>query len=362
MKIGIILHPYGEKTPAGLGRYIFDLSKALIENDNNNNNEYIIYLKKRPDKMPNFPGQNWKMEILGFNRFWLDIGLFFARKSDLYIFNTPVMPFFFRPKKSIVIALDFAYLYFKPKGIKESISNFFLRKMNAFALRRSDRVISISNATKKDVTNLFDIPEDKIDVIYPGFKKTCSLSERAVSLPKSFFLYVGVIKERKNLLNIVKGFREFKRGDKTDGKLVVVGKGGGEYYEEVVKLIKIEKIESDIVFLGFVDDNELAFVYKKAITLVFPSLIEGFGFPVLEAMNCGLPVITSKYGSLAEVAGNAGILVDPQNPGEISAAMEKIYSDNLLRHKMSKDGIARAEEFSWQKTAEEFMSIFKALQ
>ena len=124
MKIGIILHPYGEKKPAGLGRYIFDLSKALIENDNNN--EYIIYLKEKPDKIPNFLGQNWKIEILGFKMFWLDLGLFFARKSDLYIFNTPIMPFFFRPKKSVVIALDFAYKYFKAKNLKEFIFNKFL--------------------------------------------------------------------------------------------------------------------------------------------------------------------------------------------------------------------------------------------
>ena len=106
----------------------------------------------------------------------------------------------------------------------------------------------------------------------------------------------------------------------------------------------------------------MAIAYKKAIALVFPSLIEGFGFPVLEAMNCGLPVITSKYGSLAEIAGSSGILVDPYNSGEISSAMKKIYSDNLLRYEMSSKGIIKAEEFSWQRSAEKFINLFENLQ
>ena len=360
MKIGIILHPYGEKTPAGLGRYIFDLTASLIENDKTN--EYIIYLKGKPDKLPVFNGSNWRAEIVGGGKFWLETGLRKAPAADVYVFNTPIMPFFFSPKRSVVITLDFAYKYFKAKSLKEYLFNKFLFFANKFSLKRADLIVSISEQTKKDILKFFGLSEQKIKVIYPGFKKICSLPAREVKLPEKFFLHVGVIKERKNLLNIVKGFREFKRNDKNGCKLVVAGKGEGEYYEKIARFIKSEKIESDVVFIGFVDDNELAFIYKKALALVFPSLLEGFGFPVLEAMNCGLPVITSKYGSLAEVAGNAGILVDPQNTGEISATMEKIYSNNLLRHEMSKDGIVRAEEFSWQRSAERFISLFKTLQ
>ena len=360
MKIGIILHPYGEKKPAGLSRYILDLTSSLLENDKKN--EYIIYLKDKPEKMPVFKGSNWKVEVVGSGKFWLEIGLSKAPTADIYVFNTPIMPFFFKPKKSVVIALDFAYRHFKSKNLKEFVFNKFLFFLNNFSFKRADAIVSISEETKKDILKLFDVSKQKIKVIYPGFKKICSLPVREISLPEYFFLYVGVIKERKNLFNIVKGFREFKRSDKTDCKLVIAGKSGGEYYEKVLEFIKSEKIESDVAFLGFIDDNELAIAYKKAIALVFPSLIEGFGFPVLEAMNCGLPVITSKYGSLAEVAGSAGILVDPYNSGEISGAMKKIYSDNLLRYEMSSKGIIRAEEFSWQRSAEKFINLFENLQ
>lgn len=360
MKIGIVLHPYDEEKPAGLGRYIFDLANSLIENDKEN--EYFIYLKKKPLKLPEFSGNNWKIIILGCGKLWMEFGLFFAPRSDVYLFNTPVTPFFFRPKKTVVIALDFAYKYFKVKNLKERLFNKFLFYINKVSLKRASVIVAISEQTKSDVLKFFKETERKIKVIYPGFKKICLLSACEVSLPERFFLYIGVIKERKNLLNIVKGFWEFKQNDKANCKLVVVGKTGGKYFEKILKFIKLEKMENIVIFKDFINDNELAFVYKKAIALTFPSLFEGFGFPVLEAMNCGLPVITSKTGALSEIVGEVAILVDPNDPEEISNAMKKIYSDEVLRIEMSKKGIIRAEEFFWKKTAEEFFKLFKELK
>ncbi len=354
-KIGIILHPYGEGKPAGLGRYIFDLTKALIENDSKN--EYIVYLKKKPSDLPQFSGFNWKVEILGFGRWWRDIGLFLAPRADIYIFNTPVMPLFFRPKKSIVIALDFAYLYFKPKGVKEEINNFLLYKMNRFSLRRADKVVSISEATKKDVIKLFNISEEKIKVIYPGFSNICTLSSERVDVPLNFFLYVGVIKERKNLLNIVKGFYEFKIESKSDFKLVIAGKGRGAYYGEVQNFVKEHDLGDEVIFLGFVKDSQLSYLYKNARALVFPSLVEGFGMPVLEAMDCGLSVITSNSSSLSEVAGGAALLVDPKKPKEISRVMEKLAFDDNLMSDLVEMGDTRVLNFSWKKCASQFIAL-----
>lgn len=353
------MHPYDEKKPAGLGRYIFDLAKSLIENDKEN--EYFIYLKKKPSKFPELSGNNWKIIVLGWGRLWMEFGLFFAPKSDIYLFNTPVTPFFFRPKKTVVVALDFAYKYLKAKNFKERLFNKFLFYINKVSLKRASVIVAISEQTKSDVLKFFKETDKKIKVIYPGFKKICSLPACEVSLPERFFLYVGVIKERKNLLNIVKGFRRFKLSDKTDCKLVVAGNGFGEYYKKIKEFIKKEKIEGEVIFLGFVNDNELSFVYKKAFALVFPSLIEGFGFPILEAMHCGLPVITSKNGSLSEVTGDVGALVDPLELMDISVAMDKIVSNEMLRRELAEKGILRIQKFSWEKTAGEFIKIFKTL-
>lgn len=358
-KIGIILHPYGEGKPAGLGRYIFELTKSLIENDKDN--EYIVYLKHKPKVMPEFVTSNWRVEVLGFGRLWRDIGLFFAPKADIYIFNTPVVPIFFRPKKSIVIALDFAYLYFKPEGIKERINNLLLYKMNSFSLNRTDKIIAISEATKKDVLKLFNIPEEKTAVIYPGFKNICAIPMVAMTVPEKFFLYVGVIKERKNLLNALKGFNEFKKNKESGCKFVVVGKGDGIYYEKILDFIKENNLEKEVIFLGFVNDNQLSFIYKNALAFVFPSLIEGFGMPVLEAMDCGLPVITSSGSSLAEVAGGAALLVDPKDPKEISRVMEKVAFDNKLRDDLIEMGDRRVIDFSWKKCASQFIALLNKI-
>jgi len=354
-KIGIILHPYGEVKPAGLGRYILELTKALVENDKEN--EYVIYLKKKPKIMPEFMSSNYKIEILGFGKLWREIGFFFAPKADIYVFNTPVMPILFRPKKSIVIALDFAYLYFKPERLKERINDFLLYKLNSFSLNRADKIVAISEATKKDTLELFDVSDKKMVVIYPGFSNICILPSEEVAVPQNFFLYVGVIKERKNLLNIMKGFYEFKRGDKFDSKFVVAGKGDNAYYREVLSFVEENNLKGEVIFLGFVSDNQLSFLYKNAKAFVFPSIVEGFGFPVLEAMDCGLPVITSIDSSLSEVAGGAALLVDPKNPKEILKVMEKIASDRKLRDDLSEMGDARVLTFSWRKCASQFIAL-----
>jgi glycosyltransferase involved in cell wall biosynthesis len=355
MKIGIVLHPYGEDKPAGLGRYIFDLTKSLLEKDKKN--DYIIYLKKKPKKLPAFLGSNWRVEILGFGRFWMNLGLFFSVRSDVYVFNTPVIPLFFKPKKMIVIALDFAYKYIQPKGLKDIINNYLLFKMNAYALKKADKIISISEFTKKEIKKFFNVKGEKIKVVYPGFKNICSIQDNKIKLPKDFFLYVGVIKERKNLLNIVKGFAEFIENNKKGFKLVVVGKGSGEYFKKIMTFIEEKKIKNEIIFLNFVKDKELSYIYKKAKALVFPSFLEGFGFPILEAMACGVPVITSSRGSLSEVAGDAAILVDPNNFKDISESMRKMTVEDNLVNELIEKGIIRQSKFTWDKCSSEFKEI-----
>jgi len=351
MTIGIVLHPYGEKKPSGLGRYIFELTKTLLEQDKEN--KYIIYLKNKSQKLPDLNG-NYKIKILGWRKFWLDLGLFFAPRADIYIFNTPRMPLFFKPKKSIVIALDFAYKYFKP-------GRPILSFINKLALEKCERIISVSQATKNDIIKFFKIPEEKIKVIYPGFNNICSLSPKTIEISGKYFLYVGVIKERKNLLNAVRAFCEFKKKDSQDYKLFIIGKKGGEYYEKINDFIKNNKLEKEIIFLDFIDDNELSYIYKNAQVLVFPSMIEGFGFTILEAMSCGLPVITSNCSSMAEVGDEAVLLVDPKEIESISNAMEKIVNNEDIRKKLIQKGYEQIKNFSWQKSAEEFIDLFKKI-
>jgi len=358
MKIGIVLHPYDEDKPAGLARTIFEITKGMVEVDTTN--EYIIFLKKKPRQNPNFPGNNWRVKILGGGLLWLN-NLKNAEKADIYIFNTPVMPLLYKPTKSIVIGLDFAYYYLGGGKIKGTLLRFVTFVYHFLSLHRSDHIIAISEATKKDIVKLFKISPAKITVIYCGFKKICAVPEKSVVLPEKFFLFIGIVKERKNVFNIVKAFYEFQKKH-SDVTLVLGGNASGPYYEKIAAYIKNKDFSDSVVWIGHINDQELSYVYRRALCLVFPALIEGFGFPVLEGMDCGIPVITSNQSSLKEVGGNgSALLVDPYNASDIAGAMERIVTEKGLQEELIQKGFKQAKKFSWHKTAQNMLALIKSL-
>jgi len=359
MKIGIVLHPYGEDKPAGLARTIFEFTKGMIAVDEEN--EYVMFLKHRPRVTPVFAGKRWKIEILGDGYLWLD-RLRHATPCDCYLFNTPVMPLFFRPRRAIVLALDFAYIVFPPKGIKGWLQNMFTRWYHWFSLRRADTIVAISQATKKDVISFFGIPEKRVQVVLCGFKNVCAISEEVIGVPEHFFLFVGIVKARKNVFNVVRAFNEFKNKHLSDYKLVIAGNAQGEYADRIRGYIQKEGIGDDVIFIGHLNDGELSYLYRKAFVLVFPSFIEGFGYPVLEAMACGLPVITSRFTSLGEICANgSALLVDPVRVNEIREAMQEIATKPDVREQLVRNGYAQAKKFSWEKAAGELLKIIKGL-
>ena len=332
MKIGIILHPYGEDKPAGLARTIFELTKGMITVDREN--EYVIFLKKNPRVLPEFPGIRWKVEILGGRYLWLR-NLKRATPCDTYLFNTPVLPLGYKPKNAYVLALDFAYVFFPPKGVKGRLLNRLTRWYHKRSLRRADGIIAISEATARDVERLFGVARKQVRVVLCGFKKVCAAEQEPIALPEKFFLFVGIVKERKNVFNVVRGFRGLKH---SEYKLVIGGNAQGPYADSIRVYAREQGIEKRVIFIGHLHDGQLSFIYRKAAALVFPSFIEGFGYPVLEAMDCGLPVITSKSTSLGEICrNNSAILVDPASSEEINRSMERIVSEIWLREKLIKN-------------------------
>ncbi len=355
MKIGIVLHPYGEDSPAGLARTIFEFTKGMLEIDSAN--EYIIFLKHKPKKEPMLPGRNWRVESLGGGRFWLE-KLRRATPVDVCIFNTPVMPLFYRPKKSIVISLDFGYYYLGWKSIKGSLRDLATLIYHVWSLWRADHIVAISEATKRDTIKIAHVRPEKVSVVHLGYKKICDVVETPQTLPEKFFLFVGIIKERKNVFNIVRAFNEFRKKHK-GYHLAIGGKGEGRYYGDILSYITEEGLEKDIVFLGHLNDGQLSFIYRRAIALVFPTFIEGFGMPVLEGMSCGIPVITSNQSSLKEIGADAALLVNPYNPSDIARAMERLVIEPGLREDLIARGRRRAELFSWQRAAQEMLAVIK---
>jgi glycosyltransferase involved in cell wall biosynthesis len=164
----------------------------------------------------------------------------------------------------------------------------------------------------------------------------------------------------KDLSRVVKAFAEFHAAH-PEYALVIAGKTEGAYYQSLVALAATLSISDSVRFIGYVSDDELAYLYAKARALVFPSLLEGFGMPVLEAMEKGLPVVTSNDGSLAEIAGDAAVLVDPRNPYDIAQGIARIVDDETARGDLIARGRVRAAQFSWEKAGRRLAEIIRAL-
>lgn len=358
MKIGIILYPYGEDKPGGLARTIFEWTKAMLEIDSQN--EYVIFLKNKPKTPPELPGKNWRMETLGGGLFWKEKIKSFSG-IDVHLFQTPVLPLL-KPKNSIIITQDYPYKYIKPKNFKEWAKYKIIYFYHKTSLKRADMIIAVSKSSKEDTMKFFNISEKKIKIVYMGYKKICDVLESRVDLPENFFLFVGVVKERKNFFNIVKAFELFKKENSENNyKLVVAGKTGNDYYTMIKKYIDENNLTKDIIFLEYLNDSQLSYVYKRAKALVFPSIVESFGFPVLEAMSCGIPVITTKYQGPSEIVKDAGILVDPNNILEISQAISKLIKDENIKNNFIKKGYEKSKQFSWQKSAEDILRELRCL-
>jgi len=362
MKIGIVLHPYDEEKPTGLGRFIYELTENLMLAGKEN--EFLLFSKHKPRTEARFAGVNWKFFGGDGGTLWLDTVLKRNPKADIYIFNTPIMPIFFRPKKSVVIALDFAYIHLPSHSPKRWIQNKLLFYYHKISLRKADHIVATSYTTKGDVIKLFDVPERKVTVIYPGFVHVSDLREKRVEVPSNYFYYVGAIKERKNVLNMVKAFVLFKEKTNNDYKFVIAGNNSGEYYEQVLSFIKEKNRENDIIFLGYISDEESSYLYKHAKAFIFTTLIEGaMGMPVLEAMDSSTPVITSNTPTFTELhAEDSALTADPLNIGDIAEKMQAIISDSMLRESLILNGKELVKKFNWESIAEEYLQLIRSFR
>ena len=230
-------------------------------------------------------------------------------------------------------------------------------------VQKADKIIAVSESTKSDLINLYKINPDKIEVIYSGVGKQFSqiknnqkkikLILRKYNLPHEFILYFGTIEPRKNLIGLIKAFEVLK--DK-NCKLVIAGTKGW-LYKDILKTAKESKKRKDIIFTGFIEESDKPYLYNLSKIFVYPSFFEGFGFPPLEAMACGIPTIVSSNSSLPEVVGNAALMINPMNIDELAWAMDILLSDENLRKKLIKDGLKQAQKFSWQKCAQKTLDI-----
>ncbi len=361
MKIGILLDPYGEKNPSGLGRWALEIVKNLIQSQSPD--RFTVYVKKLTEH-----GGDASIEAhaaikpLGVNSLWWSGGSRLDKKQDAYLFLTSIMPLTFFPKYSTVVALDFAYLEIGSSSLRQRAQSMFLYLLHFISFIKATKIVCISEDTRTKLHSHFFISRNKT-VTIPLSAIDLAVPEEPISIPVKFFLFAGVLKERKNVAGVVRAFAELQSTNPLAQEYVlcIAGRTGGVYYSSLVALAEELGITDRIRFLGYVTDGQLVYLYRHATALVFPSFIEGFGMPVLEAMHAGLPVVTSKIGALAEVAGNSALLVDPYDPKDISSALSKMVSDPSVIEDLRARGYVRAQEFSWEKTAIGFRAVLHSL-
>ncbi len=237
--------------------------------------------------------------------------------------------------------------------------------LDALAIKKADHVIAVSDNTKKDLVRHLDISADKISVIHNGVDHAVFKPNGTGKLPFPYVLYVGSERPRKNLETILSALARLKKqGDFPDLKLVKVGSPGRSetYREATLDFVNKLGLQDQVVFVGHVPDQELSTYYSSARALVYPSLYEGFGLPIVEAMACGCPVITSSISSLPEVGGEAGLYVDPHDVAGLMQTIAQVLRDESLRAQMIKRGIERSSQFSWTKAANATMDVYRQVQ
>lgn len=277
--------------------------------------------------------------------------------------------------KTVVTIHDVIYERYPEQFPAQDIKNF--SKRFRYACAHADKVIAVSEQTKQDILDFYKTPQEKIIVCYqscnPAFGKKASEAEKLRAkklyrLPGKFFLYVGSVIERKNLLNICKAI--FLLRNEIDIPLIVIG-DGKKYKQQVKDYIKQNGLEKKIIFLSenttellpevFQTAVDFPAIYQSALAMIYPSFFEGFGIPVLEALLSRLPVITSDVSCLPETGGEGAYYVNPNSAEEIAEGMRRICSDEALRETMKEKGWQHAQKFTQQKCADSIMSVYKGL-
>jgi len=366
MKIGIDISQivYG----TGVSVYTKNLVENLLQIDKEN--EYKLFFSSLRQALPSdfkinskkakvklFPIPPTLLEPLWNKWHWLAIERLLGH-VDVFHSSDWTQP----PSKAAKVTTihDFGFLKY-PETAHPKIKAVHQRRL-AWVKKEADLVIAVSQSTKKDMMEILALPEEKIRVVYeaaPEDLKAVKNKKKREEVKKKFrisgdyLLSVATLEPRKNLKRIIEAFKMLKAKDL---KLVIVGKQG---WDDSLPKLNFKRQTSNIIFTGYISKEDKAALYSGATCLVYPSLYEGFGLPVLEAMKCGCPVLTSNISSLPEVAGQAAILVDPLDVGEIAKGLSEVINNKEKRKDLIKKGFVQVEKFSWEKAARETLKVYE---
>lgn len=336
----------------GTEHYSRRLTQALI--DLNTDHDIHLYFRDTPTDMLFTTNPRTHTHIVPFPRLWTHVRFALALgglRPDVTFVPAHTLPFVFGGR-AVVTVHDLGFRYF-PEA-HPTRDRLYLSLTTAYSARRAAIVLADSHATASDLANLYDIPPRKIRVVYPGVEPLEIADMEAVrrkyDLPQRYFLFLGTLQPRKNIAVIVQAYQRWRTANPDDGAALVLAGGKGWLYDD-----QWATGLPGVTMPGYIDDADKGALYAGALALVFPSLYEGFGFPVLEAMGCGTPVITSDTSSLPELAGDAALLADPLDVGAITNKMTRLATNGDLRQMLIEAGYKQAAKFTWRQAAEQTM-------
>lgn len=361
-----------ENSKTGVGQYVQELLEELLERAPKDMFFSVMMLPSLDMKHPlvKFVSRRKNAEIMWFDipaiGLKRDLKFFLKRgklKCDLFHCLYSNHPLFFKGKQMVTIH-DLKYvLHPEFMGSKGKLKSIYLKNLMRHAAKHCEKLITVSESTRNDLLKVFPHMSglaERTKVVYEAatvsMKENPEIKER-FQLDKPYFLYLGELRPHKNVGRVIEAFIRFKSGlpEGADIRLIVAGKPHKSF------VMPAGAHRDDIIFTGYVKDDDAYTLYSNALAYCLPSLYEGFGLPILEAMKCGCPVITSDFSSTAEVAGDAGLLVDPLSVEAIAGALAKIYSDEPFRQELIAKGYAREKSFSWAKAAEETLAIYREI-
>ncbi|OSY89353.1 glycosyl transferase family 1 [Tenacibaculum holothuriorum] len=356
----------------GLGNYSRDLIRIL--SDFYPDNQYFLYNPK-PKTVKRLSLESNMQEILPDKIIWKKLSSYWRqkpivsqlKKDNLTIFHglSGELPIKINKAeiKTVVTIHDLIFVRYP------ELYSFFDRKIHfkkfKHAAKVADKVIAISEQTKRDIIEFLEIKPSKIEVVYQGchneFKVEKTVEEKQVvlqkyNLPKEFVLYVGTIERRKNALSLIKAMKN------VDVPLVLVGRKTKDYQQEIDAYINEHKLQSKVIFLEKLTLFELSVLYQQTKLFVYPSIFEGFGIPIIEALFSKTPVITSTGSCFSEAGGKHSIYVEPYNVEELNQQIVKVLSDAGLQNRMQEKGLEYAQQFTDENVAKNVFNVYKSLQ
>jgi len=369
-RIGIDARLFGTAMAVGIGRYTEELIRHLVELDKDN--QYHIFLSKAatasfPIYAPNLSKTGVNFSHYSYREQFKYPAILRKANLDLIHYTNFNSPVFFTKTPSVVTIHDLTLWFFPGRGQK----SWFRRMVYRFVIKKTcqnaKRIIAITKRTKQDIVKILGINPEKITIIYEAVSKSCKIIsndqkikklKHKFNISKPYIMYVGQWREHKNIIRMIRAFSLFRRRYNIDYQLVMVGKIDKKY-PQIKATVKELELTEHVIFMGYIADSELPYVYNGAEFFVWPSLYEGFGLPPLEAMACGTPVVSSNASCMPEVLGGAAYYFDPLNVESIAKSMSDMAKSYSLKREFRLKGLKQARKYSFEQSAKQTYKVYK---